>query len=115
MKGCVTVLVRGVITIPRVEFNEKVTLRKRTQEYGRGGQTVNSDKTVWGAVEDVSLSFRTKAEGSGFSPSMFVHLWRKEFETDSFTHCIVDGTEYRISMIGTSFNTMYVKLMLERG
>ena len=115
MKGCVTVLVRGVITIPRVEFNKKVTLRKRTQEYGRGSQTVNSDKTVWGAVEDVSLSFRTKAEGSGFSPSMFVHLWRKEFETDSFTHCIVDGTEYRISMIGTSFNTMYVKLMLERG
>lgn len=115
MKGCVTVLVRGVITIPRVEFNKKVTLRKRTQEYGRGSQTVNSDKTVWGAVEDVSLSFRTKAEGSGFSPSLFVHLWRKEFETDSFTHCIVDGTEYRISMIGTSFNTMYVKLMLERG
>lgn len=104
-----------MIIIPRVEFNKHVTLQKRTQEYGRAGQTITYKKRVWGAVEDVSLSFRTKAEGSGFSPSLFVHLWRKEFETDSFTHCIVDGTEYRISMIGTSFNTMYVKLMLERG
>ncbi len=104
-----------MIIIPRVEFNKHVTLQKRTQEYGRAGQTITYEKRVWGAVEDVSLSFRTTAEQSGLSPSLFVHLWRREFETDNFTHCVVDGKEYRISMTGRSYNELYVKLMLTRG
>ena len=104
-----------MIIIPRVEFNKHVTLQKRTQEYGRAGQTITYEKRVWGAVEDVSLSFRTTAERSGLSPSLFVHLWRREFETDNFTHCVVDGKEYRISMTGRSYNELYVKLMLTRG
>lgn len=104
-----------MIIIPRVEFNKHVTLQKRTQEYGRAGQIITYEKRVWGAVEDVSLTFRTAAEQSGLSPSLFVHLWRREFETDNFTHCVVDGKEYRISMTGRSYNELYVKLMLTRG
>lgn len=101
--------------MPRVEFNRKITLRKRTQQNGRAGTTVQSTKTVWGAVEDVSLSFRTSAEASGLRPSLFVHLWRSEFEKDGFNYCVVGGKEYRITSVGKSYNELYVKLMLERG
>lgn len=98
-----------------MEMNNRVTLRKVSQGYGSDDRTIVSEKNVWGAVENVSLSFRTNAEQSGLSPSLFVHLWRHEFEADGFTHCIVGGTEYRISMTGTSMNEQYVKLMLTRG
>lgn len=98
-----------------MEMNNRVTLRKVSQGYGSDGRTIVSEKNVWGAVENVSLSFRTNAEQSGLSPSLFVHLWRHEFESDGYTHCIVGGTEYRISMTGTSMNEQYVKLMLTRG
>lgn len=101
--------------MPKTEFNKKITLIKRTQGSGRSGKTVTQTKTVWGAVEDTSLSFKTSAEQSGLKPSLFVHLWRREFEADSFNYCIVSGVEYRISMTGKSFNNQFVKLMLERG
>lgn len=101
--------------MPKTDFNRRVTLQKRVQAFGSGDMVVESAKTIWGAVENVSLSFRTNAEQSGLSPSLFVHLWRHEFESDGFTHCIVGGTEYRITMTGTSMNEQYVKLMLTRG
>lgn len=98
-----------------MEMNNRVTLRKVSQGYGSDDRTIVSEKNVWGAVENVSLRFQTNAEQSGLSPSLFVHLWRHEFESDGYTHCIVGGTEYRISMTGTSMNEQYVKLMLTRG
>lgn len=101
--------------MPRTEFNQKVTLLKRTQGYGRNGQAVTAEKTVWGAVEDTSLSFKTSAEQSGLRPSLFVHLWRREYEKDSFNYCVVGDKEYRIIMAGKSYNEQFVKLMLERG
>ncbi len=78
-----------------MEMNNRVTLRKVSQGYGSDDRTIVSEKNVWGAVENVSLSFQTNAEQSGLSPSLFVHLWRHEFESDGYTHCIVGGTEYR--------------------
>ena len=101
--------------MPKVDFNRKITLKKRTQQNGRAGTTVTATKTVWGAVEDVSLSFQTSAEASGLRPSLFVHLWRSEFEKESFNYCVVGGREYRITQTGKSYNELFVKLMLERG
>lgn len=100
--------------MPRTEFNQKVTLLKRTQGYGRSGQAVTAEKTVWGAVEDVSLTFQSSAAASGLKPSLFVHLWRSEFEKEDFNYCVVAGKEYRISGTGKSYTDLYVKLMLER-
>ena len=101
--------------MPKTEFNKKVLLLKRVQGYGRAGQAIAAKKSVWGAVEDTSLSFKTSAEQSGLKPSLFVHLWRREYEKDSFNYCLVGGKEYRIIMAGKSYNEQFVKLMLERG
>lgn len=101
--------------MPRVNFNKRVTLKKRTQQNGRSGATVVATKVVWGAVEDVSLTFQSNAAASGLQPSLFVHLWRSEFEKEDFNYCAVGGKEYRISGTGKSYNDLYVKLMLERG
>lgn len=104
--------------MPRIDFNQRVTLQRRVQGYGRGGgeETVAAEKTVWGAAEETSLTFKLNSAGSlGFGLSMFVHLWRREFADDDYTHCIVDGKPYRIVMTGKSYNDLYVKLLLERG
>lgn len=100
--------------MPKVDFNKHITLQKRTQGNGRTGMSVTSETTVWGAVEEVSLTFKSTAEQSGLKPSLFVHLWRREFEQDSYNYCVVSGTAYRIAMTGRSYNEQYVKLMLER-
>ena len=101
--------------MPKTELNHRVTLQKRIQGCGRTGQAVSAEKTVWGAVEDTSLSFKTTAEQSGLKPSLFVHVWRREYEKDSYNYCIVDSMEYRITMTGKSYNELFVKLMLTRG
>ena len=100
--------------MPKVEFNRRITLQKRGTAAGSSGLEIKSTKTVWGCVEDTSLSFKTDADRSGLAPSLFVHLWRGEFEKDSYNYCIIGQKEYRISMTGKSYNSQYVKLMLER-
>lgn len=100
--------------MPKVDFNKRIVLQKRTQGYGSSGQIISAEKAVWGAVEETSLSFRTSAERSGLRPSLFVHLWRSDFEKDEFNYCVIGGKDYRISMSGKSYNDRYVKLMLER-
>lgn len=98
-----------------MEMNRRVTLQKRTQPYGREEPVVEEAKTVWGAVEDVSMTFRINSRMLDLSPSLFVHLWRREFEKADYGYCVVDGVEYRIISTGSSYSPQYVKLMLERG
>ena len=100
--------------MPKVDFNRKITLKKRTQQSGRAGTTVTATKTVWGAVEDVSLSFQTSAEASGLRPSLFVHLWRSEFEKESFNYAEYKGVRYRIGSANAAEKEMFVRLSLER-
>lgn len=103
--------------MPRIDFNQRVTLQKLVQGYGRGGgeETIAAEKTVWGAVEETSMTFKVSSGQMGLCPELFVHLWRREFADDDYTHCIVDGKPYRIVMTGKSYNDLYVKLLLERG
>lgn len=101
--------------MPKVEFNSRITLQKRIQGTGRSGMSISAEMTVWGAVEETSLTFKATAGQSGLRPSLFIHLWRREFEKNSFNYCVVSGTAYRISMTGKSYNEQYVKLLLERG
>ena len=100
----------------RTDFNRTITLQKRTQAYGSGGnETVTAARTVWGCVEEVSMTFQVNSQQIGLTPSLMVHLWRAEFAADAYTHCVVDGIAYRIGMVGTSYHDGYVKLALERG
>ena len=102
--------------MPKTDFNRKITLQKRTQDYGRGGdETVTASAIVWGCVEEVSMTFQVSSQQIGLTPSLMVHVWRSEFAADAYTHCVVDGVAYRIGMVGTSYNDGYVKLALERG
>ena len=52
---------------------------------------------------------------AGFQTDKIIHLWRRDFESDTFTHVIVDNVEYRIENIGSSINDLFVKLSLARG
>lgn len=98
-----------------LDFNKKVTLQKRGSVSGSSAQGVLSSKTVWGRAEDTSLTFKADMERAGLKPSMVVHVYRHEFEKDSFNYCVVSGKAYRISRTGTSDNDLCVKLLLERG
>ena len=97
-------------------LNKRATLQKREQAYGSASDfTVISEKTVFCSVGTPSLSFRNNAQMAGFQTDKIIHLWRRDFEGDSFTHVIVDNVEYRIENIGSSINDLFVKLSLARG
>lgn len=97
-------------------LNKLVTLQKREQAYGDSSEyTIVSEKTVFGSAGTPSLSFRNNAQIAGFQMDKIIHLWRRDFESDTFTHVIVDNVEYRIENIGSSINNLFVKLSLARG
>ena len=97
-------------------LNKLVTLQRREQAYGDSSEyTIVSEKTVFGSAGTPSLSFRNNAQTAGFQMDKIIHLWRRDFESDTFTHVIVDNVEYRIENIGSSINDLFVKLSLARG
>lgn len=97
-------------------LNKLVTLQRREQAYGDSSEyTVISEKTVFCSERTPSLSFRNNAQTAGFQTDKIIHLWRRDFEADTFTHVIVDNVEYRIENIGSSINDLFVKLSLARG
>ena len=97
-------------------LNKLVTLQRREQAYGDSSEyTIVSEKTVFGSAGTPSLSFRNNAQIAGFQMDKIIHLWRRDFESDTFTHVIVDNVEYRIENIGSSINDLFVKLSLARG
>ena len=95
-----------------LDFNKRVTLQKRGSVSGSSAQGVLSSKTVWGRAEDTSLSFKADMERAGLAPALVVHVYRHEFEKDSFNYCVVSGTAYRISRTGTSDNDLCVSCCL---
>ena len=97
-------------------LNKRAILQKRKQAYGNSSDfNVISEKTVFCSSSMPSLSFRNKSQMAGFQTDKIIHLWRRDFESDSFTHVIVDNVEYRIENIGSSINDLFVKLSLARG
>ena len=96
-------------------LDKKITLQKRRDSSGYGsGDVVVSTKNVYAKVTLPSLSFQAKAEAAGRRADMTAHLWRKDFDTDNYTHAVIGGTVYRIDSVGSSVNDLYVKIALER-
>lgn len=97
-------------------LNKLVTLQKREQAYGSSAEyTVVGEKTAFSSAGTPSLSFRNSSLAAGFQTDKIIHLWRRDFESDTFTHVIIDNAEYRIENIGSSINDLFVKLSLARG
>lgn len=98
-----------------MEFNDYVRLERRAPQTGYGGtSTVEASASVWGHLEEVSASFRSRLGAGGFSVDRVLHLWRAEFASIDPTHVIIGTETYRIDSVNSSINEMYVKLVLIR-
>lgn len=97
-----------------MEMNDRVILQRRVPEGGYGGgYEVQAEAAVWGHLEEVSASFRSRLGAAGISVDKTLHMWRAEFGSLSPTHVVLnDGSDYRIDSVGTSLNELLVKLVL---
>ena len=96
-------------------LNKKILLQRREDNNGYGGgYTVISEKNVYASVQIPSISFQTKTESAGRKADLTAHLWRRDFDTDSYTHAVIGSVTYRINSVGASVNDLYVKLVMER-
>lgn len=96
-------------------LNKPVILQKREDAYGSSIETnIVSSKNAYASVQMPSLRFQAENEAAGRKTDLSVHLWRSVFETDNYTHVVINNTVYRINGIGTSINDLYVKISLER-
>lgn len=98
-----------------LSMNEIVTLLYIKDGYGHGNESVIlKSRIVWGCVKYVGTSIKLTAASAGIKADLFVHLWRKEFEENPYTHIELDGKRYKITATGASVNDEYVKLTVSK-
>lgn len=86
-------------------------------ETGRGygsGSTLKASRVIYAAAEKPSLSFKAAMYAGNLAVSQVLHIWRDQFEEDGWTHVQIGEDVYRIADSGTSFNDLFVKLILSR-
>lgn len=99
----------------RVLFNKSLTLVKVVEGYGSSGETTETSLNVKGDISLPSLSLKTSVEGVGRKIDLTAQVWKRDFDSDTFTHVDYNGIRYRIDNISTGLNDLIVKLSLERG
>lgn len=98
----------------RMAMNKKIILRKREKTNGLSvNGDVTAEKAVKGCLRGIGLRYRSTLEAAGIEADVTVTLWRKEFDS-SFTHAVIDGTEYRIENTAPIMNDMFIQVMLVR-
>lgn len=92
-----------------------VTLQKRRQQQGRNSTAaIDAELQVYGAVKPPGLSFRSNMAAAGFEIDYTVTLWRCEFQSDAYTHVIIDGDAYRIVNTGNGINDQFVNVAVRK-
>ena len=95
-------------------LRNKIELIAVKDGYGHNAEQTEIKKTVWGNIGIPSTSLKFNAENVGIKADLIVHLWRKEFEKEKFTHIEIGGQRYRIASTGADVNELFVKLIVER-
>lgn len=92
-----------------------VTLQKRRQQQGRNSTAViDAELQVYDAVRLPGLTFRSNMAAAGFEIDYTVILWRCEFQSDAYTHVIIDGDAYRIVNTGNGINDQFVNVAVRK-
>lgn len=99
----------------KVFFNKSLTLIKVTEGYGDSGENTETSLNVKGDISLPSLTLKTSVEGVGRKIDLTAQVWKRDFDSDDFTHVDYNGIRYRIDNISAGLNDMIVKLSLERG
>lgn len=95
--------------------DKEITLQKRKQANGRSSEyTVVAQAQLLCSVSEPGTHLKADAAALGYELSLTVQLWRSEFETDHYTHAVLDGKEYRIAGTSPGRNELFVRLALTR-
>lgn len=98
-----------------ITFNREIILIKTSEKYGHSsGNDVESNKFKCN-VSQPSISLKTQIESTGRSVDLTVQMWRRDFESNTFTHAKIDDVRYRIESATSGLKTSIVKLILVRG
>lgn len=99
-----------------VAMSSPVILRQRKRGNGVDvtGQIV-TEKTVKGCIQSFGLKYKINLELAGISADLSVILWRKEFESETFTHAVIKGQEYRIISLADGISDAFTRVLLARG
>lgn len=97
-------------------LRDTITLKKMKDDYGHSSEkTVLSEKTVYCSLSTPGLYFQATSESAGRKTDITVHMWRSDFESDSYNYAEIGGVLYRINGSGAGANDLFVRLSLERG
>lgn len=96
-------------------FRDSITLKKLQDSYGHSsGKSAAAEKTVGCSLSLPGLYFQATSESAGRKTDLTAHLWRSDFESDSYNYAEIGGVLYRINGVGRGVNDLFVKLSLER-
>lgn len=99
-----------------ITMNKKMTLEFHKQKYGHNATDEIIDRySVWGCAGLPSMNFKNTAKSTGVDVDLVVHLYRKDFDRNNWTHIIIDNTLFKITSTGTSVNELFIKLAVARG
>lgn len=98
-----------------IVFKDRIKLEKRKNGYGScpEPQTV-AEKDVWACVNLPSFYTKSRAESMGIKVDLTIHLYRKDFLSDNYTHISFNDERYGIESVTTSINDLFVKLSVSR-
>ena len=96
----------------RIVFNRSVTLVKMQSGRGFSDSATVSQLTVPADVAQPTASFDVALAAAGMQTDLIVTMNRHLFNSDNFTHCIVDGITYRIKRENSVHKERLIRLSL---
>lgn len=97
-------------------FRDRVVLMRIEDQHGHGsGQVIRSSQAVSCHVGQPSLTRQLSGEVSGMSADLFIHLWRRDIEADSYNYVEHKGIRYRIDKQAPGVNDLFVWITVTKG
>lgn len=96
-------------------LNKKAIIYTLSPIKGGGGYTKANSKSVWVAVQDVGAGLKFSALSAGVDLTAKAVMYRKEYESNNYTHLTINNVDYRIIAATYADNDLYITLQLSRG
>lgn len=99
----------------RIVFNKTITLIRCRTGYGSSGSVDVTRRNVRASIDMPRIGLTYRAEAAGRKIDLLAVVYRRDYDSDAFTHVEIDGKRYRIDGSSRAKKDRLVQLSLVRG
>lgn len=94
--------------------DKPIALQKRVKDNGTGIYRVAEQVQLLCSAGEAGSRMKSQAAAVGYAIDVTVQLWRSEYQSDRFTHAVLDGNEYCIADELPGRNDLFIRLALTK-